>query len=343
MKRIIGIGILLLFCMELHGQEVVFIESTENGNGILQQRFEECFIITPHHVIEKSMGSLKGMDQNGYEITAEHTKSFPIDLALLKVLNNEGIDCTKWKASKNINNILQNSNSGFIEFRDEVGKKSLIHVNIIEINQNFIKVQPKDPGEQFVKGNSGAGFFLTYNNEKLFAGMLISISDEARTGNILQADDIERHLSGFFFEHAEKPRIGLLILDENNNFSMLTNQLSSSLEESANYSPVTPLPQSAFIEEKFEPIFSGENIQLPQSLEKDLQQLLLGKLSFSIQKTPNNMFMVNTDLDGRIYLTEGFKLLKNLDIQAKGVGRDEEKAKKESLKYLLKNLEKELK
>ncbi|GAA4325701.1 hypothetical protein GCM10023115_40040 [Pontixanthobacter gangjinensis] len=333
---------MLITGLRCEGQEVVFIKSGENGNGILQQRFEECYIITPQHVVASGMGKIQVIDRNSYELTAEHKKSFQPDLALLKVLDDPGLKCPEWETEKDINNILQNSSSGFIEYRDEVGKKSLIHVSIVEINQNFIRVSPVEPEEKFIKGNSGAAFFVKYKGKRLLAGMLISISEEARIGNVAQIDDIERSLSGFFFEHTEKPRLGIMILDEEGEFSPITNIISSSLDKSSKYTPVTPIPDSDYFKDKLVDIFEGKSQELPNSTENELQEIMLGKLSFETEKTPNNMFLVRVNLDGRLYQTTEFRLLSDLSLEAKAIALDQEKARRESLKYLAKKLEKEL-
>lgn len=143
-------------------------------------------------------------------------------------------------------------------------------------------------------------------------------------------------------DQKEKIRLGLLILNENSDFSSFTNKANSSLEESSKYDPVAPLPEASLLYKKFDIIFAGATPHLPNTIQEKIQQLLLGKLSFRYKRTRNNMFMVNVILDGKIYETSDYRLVQSLNLEANGIGISEKSAKDASLNYILKNLKEKL-
>lgn len=327
----------LLFFQFGNSQNSVFIKSTENGNGILQQRYGECYVITPQHVVKS--GDAIIIDENRYESKAELKEVFQPDLALLKAENSGGLACLDWQPQGIISSIISSAVTGVVEYRDELGIINLIHVDISSSNQEYIIITPKNPDEQFKKGNSGSVFYIIHQGKKLVAGMLMSIDKDLKYANVYQIDDIERNLSNFFFKNLSKKRIGFFIIEkENNQYSRLNGELNNSLGKVKRYSPVSHIPQNTFLETNLQSILKGQEIDLPDKMLESIDEILMGELDFKLSQVASNQFMVKAILESKLFSTNEFGLKNSFRIQASGIGRDPEAAQQAAIKELSKKI-----
>ena len=67
MKLKLCIAFLLLTYFNTLCQETVFVKAKENGNGLIKERAEECFFITPNHVVLETLGDIKIISKSRIE------------------------------------------------------------------------------------------------------------------------------------------------------------------------------------------------------------------------------------------------------------------------------------
>ncbi len=212
MKHIKYFVLLLIIgiVFQLQAQETVVIESSQMGRGILKSRSGECFVITPQHVVKGDVSTLniigsKNVLSNG-KLVQEMEK---LDLAIVRVTDGGTQNCTNWSVPKNYTTILNNSIDAYLELRYNDGATQLMHVFITGKDENMISIKPKFPDKDaFIKGMSGGSLFTQYEGKKVYLGMLQKIGleedeeeqeeEDNKEGLVLQADDMERYLSGFF-------------------------------------------------------------------------------------------------------------------------------------------------
>ena len=332
---------LVLFCFEALCQETVFIKAVENGNGFTRERAGECFIITPNHVVLENFDVVKIVAKNRLELKGELIESFEPDLAILKLEKSTNLNCKSSKKTKNLNEVLENAATGFLEYRDEFGASNLLHVNITSIDQESIAVIPQDPSQQFIKGMSGASFYVNYKTEKVLLGMLLNIEEDLKTGYIYQIDDIERMLSPFFnVQHDQPKNLGILILKEGIDFIEVTNRLITHLSRGTKYQAVKKLPNTEFLHKEFNAIIEGRfNKNVPQKLKENLNEIFLGEVLITKFQNSKNLYKIDARLEGNLFSSADFKLIKNVHVSGKGLNSDENIAYDQSIKALLNNIE----
>ncbi len=200
-----GLMAVLLLCYHsLSAQSTVFIESSEIGRGVLLSRNGECFVISPYHVVENSGLTIDVFGDKSVRSNVELVKRFPNDIAVLRVTDGGAQNCTRWSIPSDYASILDQVVNGYLEVRQRDGSASLMQVNIRNIEDEFITVQPRDFRDKFTKGLSGAALFTTIDGNKIYLGMLQSVEvydDGTTDGYVLQSDDIARLTSEFFIEN----------------------------------------------------------------------------------------------------------------------------------------------
>lgn len=200
-------------------QQSVYLESSKKGRGILKSRGNECFVITPAHVVKESIKDISITGEKNVLSKGRLVQTLAPDLAIVRVTGGGTQNCVSWSVPENYFTILDNSIEGYLELVQNNGSKKRTQVFISETDEDIIIIEPKRINQPFIKGMSGASLFTHYNDEKVFLGMLQEI-DEDGNGFVFQVDDMERILGGFFVE--DKIRTSDLRPDINNNQSKLT-------------------------------------------------------------------------------------------------------------------------
>jgi hypothetical protein len=188
----------------LLGQTTVHLQSAEFGRGILKPRLGECFVIAPLHVVEGGAGSVTITGARNVQSTGVFAQGFPGDLAVVRVVDGGQQACTDWETAENYDEILSNTLEGFLELRREDGSTRLMQVFIPEKTSETITIEPKRPNQSFTKGMSGAALYTLVEGKKVYLGMLQEVDSENGWGYVIQADDLERILGGFF-DSADSP------------------------------------------------------------------------------------------------------------------------------------------
>lgn len=187
----------LFFSASLWSQETVFVKGDENGNGFSRSRYGKCYVITPNHVVASS-GSINIINKKRLKLKGRLIESFEPDLAVLEIEDSEGFNCEEWELNTNTATALDNSSTGFIDYKDEFGTTNYFHVNITSMDDSSISIIPQNSDTFFSKGMSGSSLYVNYKGDKVLMGMLISLENDLKTGYVYQIDDIFRVLEPFF-------------------------------------------------------------------------------------------------------------------------------------------------
>lgn len=196
MKTILFLLLMSLFEGIIHGQTSVHITSNKTGRGILKERENEVFVIAPQHIFDNEISSCKIVGERNVSSHANLLQTFPIDIAILKIEDGGKQRYSDWTIASTFEMILNNSFSGYLEFREEDGSVKLIKVDIVAKDNEFISIQSYENMTSLIKGLSGSTLFANTNNEKVFLGLLLDIDESI--GHVIRADYMMNILSGFF-------------------------------------------------------------------------------------------------------------------------------------------------
>lgn len=345
MKFKLILAFLLLPYFNTLCQETVFVKAKENGNGLIKERAENCFLITPSHVVLETLGDIKIISKNRIEHQGKLVESFEPDLAIIKLESSSDFDCKPWPRIENINETLENISTGFLEYLDELGTTHLLHVNITSIDQESIAIVPQNIDNQLVKGLSGSSFYSMYDGKKVLLGMLLNIEADLKTGYVYQIDDIDRMLAPFFEIEATKAKsLGILILKDDTIYTEVSNTLIMNLSNSKKYHVLKKLPNPEFLYKEFRSIVEGRfNRTVPQKIKENVDEVLLGEITISKSLNSNNLYKINSRLSANLYSSSDLALIKNINANGKGLNSDTNLAYDQSIKSLIRNLENQLK
>lgn len=349
MRVLLHIIILTMLSGQLFAQESVYLESDENGNGFLKSRDEQCFIITPKHVVENSDG-IKVINRNQKKSNATAIQLFEQDLAVLEPEEGTSLRCTGWSVEPNLDGIVEASAQGVIEHKQVTGTVKLIPVNIIGITSEYIQIIPQDEGVNFQKGYSGSPFYILYNGRKILAGMLVNISNPSGdnpsgqlVGHVLKLSQMERIIASFFSEYLEKKKLGILIVPGEAASSQPASLLFSGFDDKSQYTPISPVPGAGKLEQQVDQIVNNGNFSFPASLKGELDELLLGKISLKKSRSQQNLAIVEARFTGGLYSMETSKMKRALNLKAMGLKREEDAAEEQAVKMLMQKLKNQLK
>ena len=199
MKNLSQLFLLLsvLFIQNVFSQTTVYVKTDQKGRGILKNRGSECFVITPEHLVKNYNGYITIFGEGSIKSTANLLRSYVGDLAILRFEGENNQNCTTWQLTKNYSVIIENISEGYVEVRGIDGSTEKFTVSINTIDEQYITILPKHERDKFRKGMSGSSLFVEYQGEKVFLGMLQSISDD-ENGSVIRADEMDKLLSAFF-------------------------------------------------------------------------------------------------------------------------------------------------
>ena len=351
MKKAVCTSFLLFFTFFVFSQQSVFVKSSEIGNGILCERAGECFVITPLHVVEDTMGEMIVFNESKVKSIAKIEGEYDSDLAILSMVKNPNLSCTQLIISDYYSKSVNNLSSGTVEYLDESGVFNIIHVNITYKDNIGFTIIPQSGNTTFSKGMSGSSFYFNYKGEKVLAGMLMSIEEGFVEAFVLQIDDVMRVLSPFFeIKTGDSPvrngpkKIGVMLLKDGKKESIITNQLVTGFNQEKTYKAFSKFPESKHIEEVFDDIILGSSdVMIPSKLSQELDEIFIGNITFTMNTNRKNMYNVYADFNGGVYSTKNFNLINSIIVSGKGLDFDESNAKKQAMKSLKNNIKNQFK
>ena len=197
--------LLLLVCLVLSpgvspvsAQEGVHVRAgSDEGRGVLRARQLECFVVTPGHVVEKAPEDLVVTTSDGARWEADLEALYEPDLAVLRVPRLGA--CDEWNVPEGFDGFLRQYLAGVLEIPAPTGGSGALGVQFRFQDAEVVVVRPSDARDEIAKMMSGSSLFVLDQGKKVFAGMLLNLSEaQADEGVILQADNMIRILDAFF-------------------------------------------------------------------------------------------------------------------------------------------------
>ena len=188
----------------------VHVDSGEVGQGFLIKRLNNCYLVSPEHVIGGAFfSSIKTGTKRRLLGEAEKIQTFGYDLSLSSVTGAANTKCiTSINSFNGIDSLLNQTTAVSVSSVNSDGSKSLTPANLIEVGIVYLNIQPKDNEMQFYKGLSGS---LVYSGDKPL-GILQSIDADTGIGKVLRIDRLIETISPFFSSgfstHPQNNKIG---------------------------------------------------------------------------------------------------------------------------------------
>jgi hypothetical protein len=170
----------------------VHIQARQTGQGVLRGRGAECFVVTPHHVVEGSTEAVRVSGGRSAQAKAEVSRQLPGDLAILRVDAAGSLPCVDWAPPDDLPALLRGQSAGTLSMREADGSQTLMPVTFRGIDDEAIFVRPTRPDDQISKSMSGGSLLVN----GIVVGMLLSVDNGV--GYVYQIDDIVRVSAGFF-------------------------------------------------------------------------------------------------------------------------------------------------
>lgn len=181
-----------------------------NGQGITRRRGDECFVISPDHVVQGPRDSARRAPDTiwvrasrGERIPTSFVKEFPRDMALLHVHPESPYAatlCAEWPEVLSLERIMSRpSGETVIKGRDEQGNGDGMPVALTgdDATDEMFKVRPTLTGDRIERGMSGS---LVYVNGRA-AGILLWEMGNGTVGIVQRLDRVEPDLAPFLREH----------------------------------------------------------------------------------------------------------------------------------------------
>jgi len=151
-------------------------------------------IIAPSHVVENAF-KIEVTTAEKLQYSAEVLESFPGDVSVLRVNNDEGLFCRQpnWFSKVNVNGLLEREKQGRLRTMLADGSIRLTDVDIVGYDKyRNINVRPQNREDAIGKGASGSPLYIAGQ----FAGILLSVRNDI--GNVIRLDALANTLALFF-------------------------------------------------------------------------------------------------------------------------------------------------
>lgn len=189
----------LFIAAPLDARGQVLVDAVEQGGGMLRNRSNECFVITPAHVVARALPGFTVRGVGGATSTGEVVRVLDSDLAIVRLQPGGAVVCDDWIGPGDLAFALKTP-SGALVLREAGGSRSLIPVTVRRVEEEFVTVVASRPEDRLRRGMSG-GLLLLNGAE---AGLLLSV-DSAGTGRVIRLDQIVRLTDAFFGPASSQP------------------------------------------------------------------------------------------------------------------------------------------
>lgn len=173
-----------------------FISAGEHGQAVLLSRLNECYAVTPAHVIDGGFfATLVGGSSARPRGEADLLQVFGYDLAVLRVTGAITDDCRfDLGSSLALDRLLSSEGRGQIVSVSSDGSISRRNVRISDVGLVYLRVSPAGPQDQMFKGLSGS--LLVLGDDP--AGILMAVDPENGEGKVLRFDRAVETIRPFF-------------------------------------------------------------------------------------------------------------------------------------------------
>lgn len=115
----------------------VFVQAREAGQGLLRGRGSECFVVTPAHVIDKVVGTVRVTGERSAQASSSVERSFAGDVAVLRVTTGNTLTCPEWP-TVDMTALLTGRDSGTLSMREANGSRTLMPVSFTALDEELI-------------------------------------------------------------------------------------------------------------------------------------------------------------------------------------------------------------
>lgn len=173
-----------------------YVKAGEHGQAVLMSRLNECYAVTPAHVIgDGFFATLVGGSSARPRGEADLLQRFGYDLAVLRVTGavTDGCDFDLGALSS-LDRVLSTAGNGQIVSVNSDGSLSRRDVRVSDVGLLYLRVSPVGPESQLYKGLSGS--LLVLDNAP--AGILMSVDPQSEEGKVLRFDRALETVRPFF-------------------------------------------------------------------------------------------------------------------------------------------------
>ena len=192
-KKLFYLGIFYFLCIGITiGQETVFIETLEEGRGVIKIRKGEYFVVFPYHLIENYEGDIRITGAQEVESIGELKRIYgQSDIAIAKIENGGGRQKgSKWRLPKKYDKLVNTKKEDyFLEIREPNGGVLFKDVKISRIDEEILSIKLVDKNDSFEKGMSGSALM----NGNKFLGLLLSVKVENGEGSVIRSDVLDSY------------------------------------------------------------------------------------------------------------------------------------------------------
>ena len=189
-----------LLCASVAVQaQPVFVSADEDGQGFLRQRGNDCYLVTPQHVLGQSR-SAEMIAERAERFSADLQRTYDPDLAIMRVAGKTGCP-TRFPDGGALEQLIHSDRSMRLATRSAGGALRYTNVEVIGSDDRFILIAPKS-GERLFRGLSGSPLMIGGST----AGMLQTVDAERGTGRVLRQDYLSRVLESWFPENSVRSR-----------------------------------------------------------------------------------------------------------------------------------------
>jgi hypothetical protein len=173
-----------------------YIHADEHGQALLLSRLQECYAVTPKHVVGGSMfATLVGASGGTPQGDADLLQTFGYDLSVLHVTGALARDCgTPLGNVPKLDDALASSSTAVVSSVNADGSISRCNVTLTDVGLIYLRVRPVLADDQLFKGLSGSLLLVG----KRPAGIVMSVDPETGEGRVLRYDRALEILRPFF-------------------------------------------------------------------------------------------------------------------------------------------------
>ena len=170
----------------------VFVQASSNGRGLLRARGTQCWAITPGHVVGTDASTIRLIAPDARVATGGLVQRFD-GLAAVEVLGLEEDACAEWPVTDGLPELMVDAVDATIVGLTEAGTEELVAVDIVEKDNTYFYVRPKNSRDKIIQGFSGSAVYIN----RAVAGIVTQVDPDGR-GVVYRIDRVEQIMGAFF-------------------------------------------------------------------------------------------------------------------------------------------------
>ncbi|MET0123820.1 MAG: hypothetical protein ABW124_22540, partial [Candidatus Thiodiazotropha sp. 6PLUC9] len=185
-----------------HASDAFIKTGSSTGQGFLLKRAEDCYLITPSHVVE-AIENIQFMTADRKYHNAVIKNHFDTDMAILKVENTKACHLKQPEAKTRLSSLLKIYRDGVLKSRLSDGSILQTKVTIKGIDETeYLQIRPSKEKDILKQGYSGSVLYIADQT----AGMLLEVDTE-NTGIVYRVDAISDKISAYFDDSTSEEKI----------------------------------------------------------------------------------------------------------------------------------------